>query len=430
MSSEVAASPEEGLSKITGRKASARWFYSVLPAAAAAAPVGTLIQLYIIELHGSVIDVGLVTTLFNAVGIPAAIIWGSVTDRFHRRKLIIALSAFALSADFILLLLVRTVFGVAFVYALFSLLSSASATPLNLLVMETQPKLRWASAFARLSMVSSVGNTLGFVLGSAWSQFLPLHLLTVPLALLTIASSALSLLLIREPSFIFEREMIVMQKRSFFQRLLEFPLAFLRVPRVTDFKGVFKGLRYQLTRELPVLYLSIFAFYVSSGLFNTSLAPSLIDAGLTESEVFLVYLAGMAVQTLAFNFAGPYIERRSLRRTAVTGLLLRAAGYGALGISASLLTGLPYLGTSLVFYPLAAGIAFAAYYTASNTMIFNTLGHRGQGSRLGVYSALVGGATTLGSILSGYVSFFLGFGVTFLLAAILLAGAAGLARTL
>lgn len=428
MQKDASLTLEERQSKILGRRQRVGWFYSMLPAAIAAGPVGTLVQLFILELHGSVIDIGLATTLFNAVSIPSAIIWGGVTDKLRRRKLIISLSTLAVAANLILLLRVQTVFGAAFVFALFSLLSSAPATPLNLLVMETQPKSRWAGSFAKLSMVSSIGNTLGLTLGAGWSYFLPLQLLAIPLSALTVASALLSFAMIREPSFVFEKEMIVLQKRSFFSRLLVLPLAFLRVPRPADFKAVFKGIRFQLTRQLPLLYLSSSAFFVSSGLFNTSLVPSLTAAGLNESEVFLVMLVGTIVQTLAFYFVGPYIERRSLQSASVGGLLLRAGGYGAIGLSVALLTGFPYLVSALVFYPLAAGIAFAAYYTASNTMLFNSLGQRGQGSRLGVYSALVGGSAMLGSVLSGYISFFFGFSLTFLLAAIFLVGAAGLAR--
>jgi len=69
-------------------------------------------------------------------------------------------------------------------------------------------------------------------------------------------------------------------------------------------------------------------------------------------------------------------------------------------------------------------LAYAIYYTSSNTMIFNTLGAKNQGSRLGVYSALVGVATMIGSFVSGYFSFYFGFLATFLLAAVCLAGCA------
>jgi predicted MFS family arabinose efflux permease len=50
-------------------------------------------------------------------------------------------------------------------------------------------------------------------------------------------------------------------------------------------------------------------------------------------------------------------------------------------------------------------------------MIFNTLGPKNQGSRLGVYSALVGIGTMLGSFVSGYLSFYVGFTSTFVFAA-------------
>jgi MFS family permease len=398
-----------------------RWFYSQLPVDIATGPVGTLIQLYILQLHGTVIDVGLAITLFNAVSIPSAVLWGYVTDRFQSRKTIIVLSSVAVSANLVLLPLANSISGAALIYALFSLLSSASATPVNLLIMETQRKSRWASAFARFSMVSSVGTTMGLLLGIAWSTYLPISLLVLPLSALSLASALLSFIMIRPPSVSFEREFIVMQRRSLHQRLLTLPLIFLRLPSIVDFKSVFKGLKNALTRQLPLLYLSIFVFYIASGLFNTSFVPSLRAAGLSASEVFLVSMLAMVAQTTSFYFAGPYVERRDLRKSAVAGLVLRSACYATIGLLAYFASALSYLGGTLVLYPLAGGLAFAIYYTSSNTMIFNTLGVKSQGSRLGVYSALVGVATMIGSFVSGYVSFYFGFLTTFALAAACLA---------
>lgn len=408
----------------------ADWVYSVLPINIAIGPVGTFVQLYILELHGTVIDIGLATTLFNAVSIPAAMIWGFATDRSRRRKSIVVGSYLAVAANLILFLFTRTIYGLDILYAFFSLVTSAAATPLNLLIMETQPKSRWALAFARLSMASSIGITMGLVLGVGWADFLPLHLLVAPLATLSLASALLSAVMIKEPSFVFEREMIVLVRRSFYERLLMLPILFLKIPRVFDFRKVFRGLRYELTRETQVLYLSIIAFYLASGIFNTSLVPSLYRAGLSKSQIFLVSLVAMLVQTISFRYAGPYIEKRSLKRAALGGLILRSLGYAMIGISAYLVTGILYLGANLVLYTLAAGVAYAAYYSASNVMIFNTLGRSNQGSALGVYSALVGLATTLGSFISGFASFYFGFHVTFLVAAICLAAAAVLTSLL
>ena len=117
-------------------------------------------------------------------------------------------------------------------------------------------------------------------------------------------------------------------------------------------------------------------------------------------------------------------------KAAVGGLVLRSLGYGFLGVSLYIVTGVLFLVPVLIFYPLAAGFAYSVYYTASNTMVFNSLHGGRQGSSLGVYSALVGIATMLGSLISGFTSFFLGYSITFLIAAMLLAVSAWLASLL
>ena len=406
------------------------WIYSVLPINIALGPVGTFVQLYILELHGSVIDIGLATTLFNAVSIPSAMIWGFATDRFHRRKAIVVASYLAVTGTLVLYLFARTIYAVDALYAIFSLVSSAAATPLNLLIMETQPKPRWTLSFARFQVASAVGVTIGLLLGVGWTNFQPLDMIVAPLAALSFISAVLAVAWITEPAFVFEHEMIAMVRRSFFDRLLALPMIFLRIPRIFDFRRLFKGLRYELTRETQLLYLSIFAFYAASGIFNTSLVPALNAANLSQSQIFLVSLTAMSVQTISFHYAAPYIERRSLKQAAIAGLTLRFLSYASIGIAAYLVTGLLYLGANLFFYTLGSGVAFAVYYAASNVMIFNTLGHSNQGSALGVYSALVGIATTIGSFVSGFTSFYFGYHVTFILAALGLVAAATLTSLL
>jgi MFS family permease len=396
------------------------WFNAVLPVNIALGPVGTLIQLYILNLHGTVIDVGLAITLCNAVSIPAAIVWGFVTDRFHRRKPIIIASYLVTAGILISFIFAKAVYGVSLLYALLSFATAASATPLNLLIMETEPKKKWAIAFATFSMVSSIGQTVGLLLSMAWSFFLPLDYLVVPLAILSVISAGLSLLMIKEPSIIFERQIIVMNKPSFFERLQTIPYLFLRIPRLDDFKRVFRTLKYDLTRQIFLLYFSIFAFYLASGIFNTSIVPSLQANHMSSLLIFLVSTVGMLVQIISFRYAGPYSEKKSPVNATIWSLALRAAGYGLLGVSVYLLPGIWFLAPVLILYPLAAGLAFSIYYTASTMMVFNTLADRNQGSSLGVFSALVGIATMAGSLISGFTSFYLGFYTTFIIAAICL----------
>jgi MFS family permease len=424
--SEEGSRPRSTKSGSLERARGSGWMSSVLPFNIALGPVGTLVQLLILNFNGTVVEVGLAITLFNAVSVPAALFWGFVTDRFQRRRLLIVLSFLVTALILVLFLFARTGYWVSFLYALFSFATTASTTPLNLLVMETERKPKWASAFAKFSMISSVGQAVGLLLGIVWSVYLSLNYLVVPLAVLSLVSAGLAGFLIKEPEIVFERQVLVMHKPSFFHRLRHSPYLFLGIPRAHHFKRIFMNLRHELTRHTPLLYLAISFFFLSAGIFNTSLIPALEANGISSLLIFAVIMLGMVVQIVSFRFAGPYIERKSLVKTAVGGLVLRAVGYGALGVFAYLFTGIWFLIPVLIFYPLSSGIAYSIYYTASNTMIFNTLSPKRNGSYLGVYSAMAGVATMGGSFASGFLSFYLGFYVTFLISATFLGVAAWL----
>jgi MFS family permease len=411
---------------ILGRANGSGWMSSVLPFNIALGPVGTLVQLLILNFNGTVLEAGLAITLFNAVSVPSALFWGLVTDRFHRRRILITFSFLVTALILLLFLFARIAYWVSFLYALFSFATTASTTPLNLLVMETERKSKWASAFATFSMFSSIGQTLGLLLGMVWSFYVSLEYLVIPLAVLSLVSAGLAAFLIKEPAMVFERKALVMNKQSFFHRLLHSPYLFLKIPYLKDFKSVFKSLRHELTRNTPLLYLAIFIFFLSAGIFNTSLVPALETNNISNILIFSVIILGMIVQIVSFRFAGPYVDRISPIKAAIGGIILRAIGYGTLGVFAYLLTGLWFLVPVLIFYPLSSGIAYSIYYTSSNTMVFNTLSPRRNGSTLGVFSALVGIATMVGSFVSGFSSFYLGFYVTFLFSAVFLAFSAWL----
>jgi MFS family permease len=401
---------------------SMKWVYSVFPVSIAGGPLGTLIQLYLIELNGVTLGTlygSLAVAIYNGVGIPAAIFWGYAADRIHRRRAIIAGSWAVLAAVLFSFYLDRTTAGTILTFSVFSFISAASATPLSLLIMESEKKSRWPAAFARLSMMSSVGSVVGLLLSTLWAEALPLLGLAIPLGVFSLVSAVLAAVMIHEPKIVLEPETMVLRRPSFFHRLLTLPLVFITVPRLSDFRRAFRGLRSGLSNYVPLFYISIILFYLSSGLFNTAFAPAMRSFGISEGGIFAVMLAGMAVQTLAFQVAGKYVEQRSLVMSSVQGLLLRGLCYGGIGAAALFLPSYLFLGPAFVLYPLGAGIAFAAYYTASNTMMFGTV-QRNPGASLGVYSAIVGMASTLGSLVSGFISVYAGFYVTFTAASVLL----------
>jgi MFS family permease len=257
-----------------------RWLYSSFPVSVATGPLGTMVLLYLITLNGQALGTiygGLASAVYNGISIPAALFWGVTIDRLHKRKGLIALSyaltAVALASFFF----GGSAAGTIVRYGVISFVSFASATPLSLLIMETEQKSRWASAFAKLSMVSSVGNVAGLVVSTLWTDLLPsqLVLLFVPMGALSLTSSVMALLMIKEPQFVLERETVVARRPSFFSRLLANPVFFVVIPTLSDFKRAFRGIRSTLTRSVPLFYISTILFYTSSGLFNTSFVPAM-----------------------------------------------------------------------------------------------------------------------------------------------------------
>ncbi len=407
------------------------WLYTVFPISMATGPLGTVVALYLVHLNGPTLGpiyVSLASAIFNGISIPAALIWGVLIDRLHKRKALImlgyALTAIALTSFYF----ERSTQGTIAVYAMVSFMSFASATPLNLLIMETEHKSRWAGAFAKLSMVSSIGNVAGLLLSTIWTDILPaeLVLLFVPMGALSVVSAALTLAMIKEPAFIFERETVARRRSSFFSRLLANPVFFVVIPSTSDFRRAFRGLRSTLTRRVPLFYISTVLFYVSSGLFNTQFVPAMHFFSMPDQEVFAVMLAGMAVQTVAFRGAGRFVGARSLITTSIQGLMLRGWSYFAIGVAAVLFSGPIFVVPALLLYPVAGGIAFAIYYTSANTMMFTTVQSKSAGAALGVYSAVVGISAMGGSLVSGFISVAVGYYATFVVSAVLLFAAVGI----
>ncbi|HKT22133.1 MAG TPA: MFS transporter, partial [Nitrososphaerales archaeon] len=379
-----------------------RWLYSTFPISVATGPLGTMVQLFLIQLNGQALGTiygGLAAAVYNGISIPAALFWGLTIDRLHKRKGLITLSYGLIAIALVSFYFDRSTEGTIARYGVISFVSLASATPLNLLIMETEQKSRWAGAFAKLSLVSSLGNVVGLMVSTLWADLLPsqLVLLFVPMGALSVTSSALSVTMIKEPEFVLERETVARRRPSFFSRLLANPVFFVTIPSLSDFRRAFRGIRSSLTRSVPLFYLSTILFYLSSGLFNTSFVPAMHLFSIPDQQVFAVILAGMVVQTVAFQGAGRFVGDRNLVTTSIQGLLLRGWSYLGVGAAALFLSGPVFVIPAMLFYPLAGGVAFAIYYTSANTMMFTTVQSKSAGAALGVYSAVVGIAAMGGS---------------------------------
>ncbi|HII73581.1 MFS transporter [Sulfurisphaera tokodaii] len=401
-------------------KRNIKWLYLTLPYNATIGPISTLITLQIISLGGNALDIAYVISLGNLVLIPSSIFWGYTADRISRRKQIItsfsgtAFSLFLLSYS-------RNVQMIALGYSLLIFTSTASTTPFNLLVMESASKKEWGALFSRYSFLSSIGTLIGLLISTFLVIYMRIFQIIFILAVIMAITSIISVKILPEPILTFERTAILHHKESFFTRLLHLPLMFLHLPNPHHFK-LFKLSRLlkKPINYVPLLYIAIVIFYISSGIFNTVYPASLYVKGLDKSEALAVITMGMIFQIIGFRISEKLIKDKNETELAHKSLLLRGGSYFILGVSTLLFYGQLILILGLIFYPLAAGIAFAIYYSSSNTLIFKIVGERSQGKNLGVYSTVVGIALFLGSLLSGYITHYLSYGIDFITAGILL----------
>ncbi len=70
---------------MSGSQGRPGWLYAIIPFAAIGSTVGSFVKLYILDLGGSVLDVGLASSAFNLALIPAAFISGRLADYLGRR---------------------------------------------------------------------------------------------------------------------------------------------------------------------------------------------------------------------------------------------------------------------------------------------------------------------------------------------------------
>lgn len=402
------------------------WMISLMPFNLAMGPLSTLVTLEVYELRGGAVGVSYAMSAGTAASIVASIIWGFTLDRYDRKDVLTAglvgtlLSLLALAFS-------SSLAEVATYYAAASLFSSAVGMAVSVLVMDTIEKSRWSSAYSRYNMLSSVGYLSGDVTAAVASGLMPTRTIVEVMTAITAASVVWASLTVPRSPVSFERESLLHIIEGFLLRIRLVPTFFLRLPS----KSTFKPLRLiKLGRSpaayVPMLFIAITVFYVSSGIFNTLYPYGLKALGLSRSEVFLVISAGMAAQVAGFQLAPRIIAAsKGNAQASFRALLARGASYIGIGI-ATAAGGTPVylLGTGLTLYPLAAGIAFATFFTASNVMVFEVLKGNREGRGLGLYSTLTGSAYFAGSLASGFLANSVGFGYTYVIAGAMLGGSA------
>ncbi len=397
------------------------WLWAFAPVNAQGGIFLTLLPLYILNLGGNVVDVGLLTSAYILSLVPGALIWGYIMDVYPRRRGYIVFSYLSTGAALILIHLFTSLSLLPVLLVFYGLVSVAAVPAVNLLIMESFSRDAWPGMIARLSFVSLVGYDAGVIIGFVWSLFYDVRGLIALSAIFALVSGVLVLRLVKEPKVFFERKVLLFSREVFVHRLRALPIVLLNAPTLLDLRRFAKMLRTTFLREVPFLYFSVFIFNFAVYLFSTSYAPALRQNGISENGIFLITLSNTVMQTIVYYYVNRsrFFEHHGVVDTAKLFLTVRFGTILAIGIFITLFQGGALVALNLAVFPILGG-SWAFYNTAVSTLVFRTLNPQRQGETLGMYSAIGGLFSFVGTLISGYLSYSLSFLTTFSAAAVLM----------
>jgi MFS family permease len=396
------------------------WIF--VPINAAIGGFSTLLPLYVIDIGGTVIDVGNIVSAYSLALIPSSILWGLAVDKKEKRKPFVAYSylgtTILLGAGFFF----ADIATLFLLYVCYAAISTAASPAVSVLLIESSPKKKLSMTFARYSSLTLLGTALGTIPGTFWTRYLPLRAYFLLCAIFSGVSVILAVRYLPEPEFPLERKVVALTQDSFVTKLRTVTMIFITIPSFEDIRSFWRMMRNVFARYLPLLYLSFFLFYTAGNLFFTSYTPFLKSRQMDDTEVFIIFSTLYILQAAIYPITARACNRYGEDRVAVSAVWLRIAGFLAAFTTVVLMFRNSTLTMTGMMSIAMIGTAFAFYNTSSSVLLFRSLAAGKQGELLGIYSALTGIAAFVGAIMSGYLSYHFGYAVTFVIAVLLLVG--------
>ncbi len=171
------------------------------------------LPLFVITIGGSLVEIGIMSSVALFAAIPASFIWGYICDRTRHYKRYILLSFLASTIILYLFTLTNNISLLILLYALMSFLHVAHEPPKNVLIAESYSRDDWERSFAFYEGFTEVGWLIGLISGFMASAYGFSHAFTLLLcSTLNLAAFASSLILVKDPLLIFERRLVSMEK--------------------------------------------------------------------------------------------------------------------------------------------------------------------------------------------------------------------------
>jgi MFS family permease len=397
------------------------WFLAYLPLAISDGIATPLIPLLALQHFGaSAFAVTIIIAASAMSQVPFTILWGNLSDRIAHRKFFLVGSFLATGVSIILIALAHDLLTYFWLNVVEGLASAASAPIGTMLLLETRHKRWWPQDIGFFGLISGLGTTVGLALGFVWLFVVGYNqpAISVMTALL-IVSGALALVSagiawawIEEPTGRIDRRSVadlVHLHRGVVERLRHVRARVVGLVDLTrPTKERLPGKEYVFLAALFVMSVGFDIFY---GPFPVFLWQ---NARFTDAGVFIVYLGSAAASTALFFHSGKAVDNHSPKtvfleslvgRVLLMLLFLWGPIYVLLGL------GSPELLAWLTVLNALLGVTWAFISTASTLFLVRLVGRSARGRALGLYNAIAGAGSLLGTLLGGWL--YANYGVHF-----------------
>ncbi|WP_324662890.1 MFS transporter [Haloarcula sediminis] len=406
--------------------ASDRWLLAWALGSVALGATSLLIPLYFVSIGGSTLLLGVLAGTAAAAGAPGALLFGRLADGGgNRRALVLAALGLAAAA----IALVSATGSVPVVIAGNAVLwfaAGAAAPVLTLLVTVGTPERDWPGRFATLNRYQGWGWAGGLVLGLAWTGLLsaPLGVVAAQRTLLWACVAVTTLAAVFAARWLPADPSADTQPRP--SRIARALARSRRLPVRSATFPVGPGRLYWLTRSLhprevagrftpslSLYFVAVVAAFTGFGVFWGPLPSYLAGTlGYSSGVVFALYLLASLGSALCYGLAGRLAERYDAVGLHTGSLLARAVLHPAVAVVGLAVPGavLGLLANGVVF--AAIGVAWAGVAITAAAIVTRLAPPTIRGEALGLYTALSGLATGVGSVLGGWLGGY-GFTLTF-----------------
>ncbi|MEM3841358.1 MAG: MFS transporter [Candidatus Micrarchaeaceae archaeon] len=389
--------------------------YTIVPINVISSGLSVLIPLYILSLHGNVVDVGLAIALYNLAVVPASLIWGKLTDMLRANKPFIVFSSVATIPILLALIIFKSVATAYLGYSIYAVAAAAAAPAINILVMGSKRSRRTPQTYSRYATFTLAGSLIAYAAGAFLDGTGLLYYLWVLVAF-NVLAVAMALILIKEPRetvYVSEKEMAIASKSSPILNVIA-PKSPHSLISTSFMKRLYSKFRIHNQPTIYVLLAAIGLFALGYNLFNTSFIPYLASHGLAYGRIFIINIANSLGQILILALVALRVHIHNINRYYTMSSVYRSTGY-AISLIAIVLPVYAFFVINLVAY-LIAGFAFAGWSISSSVLLYDRIRGAKQGYYIGIWTAVLGCSSVIGSVVSGFISADIGYVATFILA--------------